>query len=151
MKAADQEVQEYKQLVRRHTPSRPLARNVLAAFLVGGAISVVGQLILSAFLAGGMPLKEAAPPTAAIMLSLGAILTGFGLYDKLAPIAGMGAVLPITGFANAIVAPALEAKREGYVLGVGMSLFSIAGPVIVYGLLTAIVSAGIRFWWLGAA
>lgn len=96
-----------------------------------------------------MPLDDAAGPTAAIMIVVGSVLTGLGIYDELGRIGGMGAALPVTGFANSMVAPALEYKREGYVLGVGSRMFSIAGPVVVYGLLVSIASASLRFWLVG--
>ncbi|MFO7245834.1 MAG: stage V sporulation protein AC [Thermaerobacter sp.] len=140
---------DYAGRLRRHQPRPPILRNVLAAFLVGGLICVVGQAVLGWFMSGGMTPKDAAAPTAAVMVIAGALLTGLGLYDELARFAGMGSALPITGFANSIVAPALEAKREGYVLGVGAQLFTIAGPVIVYGVLAALAAAALRYGLVG--
>lgn len=140
---------EYAGRLRRHVQRPPIARNLVAAFLVGGLISVIGQGVLEWFVAGGMTPKDAAAPTATVMIMAGALLTGLGLYDELARFAGMGSALPITGFANSIVAPAMEAKREGYVLGVGAQLFTIAGPVIVYGVLAAVAAAAIRYGLVG--
>ena len=149
MKADAAEARAYAARVRRHTPPVPLLRNLIAAFLAGGTVCLVGQAVLTWFVAGGMRPADAATPTAAVMLALGAVLTGFGLYDEFGRLGGMGAALPITGFANSIVAPAMEYKREGYVFGVGSRMFSIAGPVIVYGVLVALVSAALRFWLVG--
>jgi len=149
VKADAAAARDYGGRLRRHVPRPPIARNLVAAFLVGGLISVIGQVVLESFVAGGMTPKDAAAPTAAVMVIAGALLTGFGVYDELARFAGMGSALPITGFANSIVAPALEAKREGYVLGVGSQLFTIAGPVIVYGLLAAVTAAAIRYGLVG--
>ena len=127
----------YKEWAKSRKPKPPLGRNIVAAFVVGGLICMVGQLVLNYFVGLGMTLKEAGGPTTAVMIFLGAILTGLGLYDRIGRVAGAGSVVPITGFANAIVAPALEFKREGYVMGVGAKMFTIAGPVLVYGMTTA--------------
>lgn len=145
VKASSKATHRYLQLVQRATPPRALAKNLTMAFLVGGAITTIGQGVLSFLQSLGMSAKEAGPPTAAAMIFLGAFLTGIGVYDKLGPVAGMGAALPITGFANSIVAPALEFKREGYVLGLGARMFQVAGPVIVYGLTSSIL-IGLVFW-----
>lgn len=149
MKLSGREAQQYKLRVRRHRPPRPVLRNLLAAFMVGGTICLVGQVVLTLIRGAGTPLDDATSATAAVMILLGAILTGLGIYDEVGRFGGMGAALPITGFANAIVAPAMDYKREGYVLGVGARMFSIAGPVVVYGLLTSIISAAIRYWMVG--
>lgn len=114
-----------------------MLRNVILAFLVGGAISVVGEAVRQFFLARGLGPDAAAGPTAAVMIFLGALLTGLGVYDEIGKVGGMGAFLPITGFANGIVAPAMDFKREGWVLGMGARMFVIAGPVVVFGLLTS--------------
>ena len=106
-------------------------------YIVGGLICTLGQGVLNYFVSQGMSPKEAGGPTAAVMILLGALLTGLGIYDRLGKFAGAGSFGPITGFANSIVAPALEYKREGYVLGVGARMFQIAGPVLVYGMSTA--------------
>lgn len=126
-------------------PQPPLLKNLVWAFLVGGLICVIGQVVLNYFVDLGMSKKEAAAPTSAVMVFLGAFFTGLGIYDELGKRAGAGSVVPITGFANSIVAPAMEFKREGYVFGIGAKMFVIAGPVLVYGMVTSFV-IGIIYW-----
>lgn len=149
MRQSGAEAKLYQQRVQRHTPKIPVLRNVIAAFLVGGTICLLGQLLLSWFTGNGMSLDDSVSSTAAVMILIGAVLTGIGVYDEVGRFAGMGAALPITGFANAMVSPAMEYKREGYVLGVGARMFSVAGPVVVYGLVVSIASAAIRYWLVG--
>ncbi|MCL6581485.1 MAG: SpoVA/SpoVAEb family sporulation membrane protein, partial [Firmicutes bacterium] len=134
-------------MVARHAPRPPLLRNVLGAFFVGGAICAVGQVFLGLFLTRGLPLKEATTPASTIMIVLGALLTGLGVYDEVSKRGGMGAALPITGFANSIVAPAMEFRREGLVLGVGAWLFDVPfrgslGAFALGGLLFLFVTLG---------
>lgn len=143
-KASQKATQKYKQLLKQKTPAKPLLRNVLAAFFVGGLIAAVGQVFLEYYLSRGMPRLDAVSLTAGTMVAIGAFLTGIGVYDKLGQFGGMGAALPITGFANSITAPAMEFKREGWVMGVGTRMFVIAGPVIVFGTVTAFLVALIR-------
>lgn len=108
---------------------------------------MIGQIIINLFRLGGLTFPEASAATSAVLIFLGALLTGLGVYDDIARFAGAGSIVPITGFANSIVAPALEFKREGYVLGVGARLFQIAGPVLVYGIVTSII-VGLIFFLL---
>ena len=143
------DVKEYRQLAREVGPRRPVLRNVVAAFFVGGTICTVGQLALSLWLSLGWPRTDAVGLTAATMIALSAALTGIGVYDVIGQFGGMGSAIPITGFANAIVAPALEFKREGFILGVGARLFQVAGPVIVYGTFVAILVAGVKLLFGG--
>lgn len=131
--------QEYKQLVKNVKPRPPVLKNTILAFLVGGAICFFGQLILWLLKKQGLGDKEAAAATAATMVFLGALLTGLGVYDVIGKYGGAGSIVPITGFANSIVAPAMEFKREGFVFGVGARLFTVAGPVLVYGFLVSAV------------
>lgn len=131
--------QKYQQLVNASKPKPTYGRNLLGAFLVGGAISLVGQVFLSIFAAAGLSKIDAGAATAAVMVFLGALLTGLGVYDNIAKVAGAGSIIPITGFANSIVSPALEFKREGYVFGVGSKMFIVAGPVLVYGFLVSVI------------
>lgn len=145
MQAGYREERRYQQLKDEHTPRTPLLANVLKAFLVGGAICTLGQFIYEIYQGLGMSPKEAAGPLAGTMVFLGAFFTGLGIYDRLGEFAGMGAALPITGFANSIVSPAMEFKREGFVQGVGRRMFEVAGPVLVYGLSISFVIGVIRY------
>lgn len=142
-----QQSQQFQKLMQKNAPKPPLVKNVLWAFFVGGAICVIGQAIQNYLInTWGFTLKEAGAPTASVLVFLGAFFTGLGVYDELGKRAGAGSIVPITGFANSIVAPALEFKREGYVFGVGAKMFVIAGPVIVYGLITAVIIGLIRYF-----
>ncbi|MBP2649790.1 MAG: stage sporulation protein [Firmicutes bacterium] len=137
--------QRYQKMYEQVKPKPPLVQNLVGAFVVGGLICTVGQVFQNYFLAMNLSVKSASAMTTAVMIFLGALFTGLGVYDELGRRAGAGSTVPITGFANSIVAPAMEFKREGYVLGVGAKLFVIAGPVIVYGLLTSVVT-GFIYW-----
>lgn len=139
-----EQVERYRRLAREIGPQRPLARNLLAAFVAGGAICAVGQAVLNALTARGLPSEEGAGLASAVLVVAAALLTGLGVYDVIGEFGGMGSAIPITGFANAIVSPALEFKREGYVLGVGARLFTVAGPVIVWGLVVSILVGAVR-------
>lgn len=140
---------ETRDLIRRRTPPRPIALNLVRAFLVGGLICAIGQIFFVFFRGRGLPLSETSAATAGSMIFLGALLTGFGVYDRIGRQGGMGAFLPITGFANAIVSPAMEFRREGFVLGVGARMFQVAGPVIVYAVLVSTL-VGSVLWLVGA-
>lgn len=140
-----QRVREYKYLVKKNAPPKPILWSAILAFLVGGAICTLGQGVLAFFLARGLPMNEAVPPTTATMIFLGALLTGLGVYDEIGRVGGMGAAIPVTGFANSIVSPAMEFKREGFVLGLGARMFQVAGPVIVYGLVTSFLVGLVQF------
>ncbi|MDK2801035.1 MAG: stage sporulation protein [Clostridiales bacterium] len=140
--------QEYAKYVQKKSPNSPIIRNIIIAFIVGGLICVVGQVVSNFFKARGLSTEQVAGATAIIMIFLGAFFTGLDLYDSLAKYAGAGTIVPITGFANAIVSPAMEFKSEGYVLGVGAKMFVIAGPVLVYGIIASI-AAGITFFIIG--
>ena len=139
------EPKEYRQRVRRMEQPRPVARNALWAFVVGGLICVVGQGVQSGLMSLGYDQESVKAPLAIIMVFLGSLATALGLYDRLAKLGGMGANLPITGLANSVVAPAMEFKQEGPIMGTGARIFQVAGPVIAYGLLTAFVVGLIRF------
>lgn len=143
--------EEYRQLVARLRPRPPVLKNAAWAFVVGGSICLVGQAVLTFFLSRGMTEKTATTPTVIVLIGLGALLTGLGWYDRLSEIGGMGATLPITGFANAMVAPAMEFKPEGFIMGVGARLFTVAGPVLVYGMAAAFVVSLIRLVLTGRA
>ncbi len=126
-------------------PKPPILKNALWAFVVGGLICTFGQVVQNYFTGLGLSPKEAAGPTSTVLVFLAALFTGLGVYDELGRRAGAGSIVPITGFANSIVAPAMEYKREGYVFGIGAKMFVIAGPVIVYGLVTAVI-IGLIHW-----
>lgn len=117
----------------------------MVAFIVGGLICVVGQIVLNLFIANKFSTEDATGLTATVMVAIGALLTGLGWYDVLGKFAGAGSAVPITGFANSIVSPALEFKREGFVLGVGARMFAVAGPVLVYGILTSVLVGVVCF------
>ena len=129
--------EEYRLLVESVKPQHNILKNCVMAFLVGGAICVIGQLFIDFFVSQGLGEREAAAVTAGTMVFLGAFLTGIGVYDQIGKIGGAGSIIPITGFANSIVAPAMEYKREGFLFGVGAKLFTVAGPVLVYGIITS--------------
>jgi len=127
------EINEYDSLVKQIKPKPPLLKNCVWAFIVGGLICVLAQIILNSLQAGGMGQTDASSATSVVMIFLGALFTGIGVYDELGKKAGAGSIVPITGFSNAIVASAIEFKREGYIFGVGARIFSVAGPTLVFG------------------
>jgi len=142
--------QQYQQLLEEKSPDSPLWKDCLMAFLFGGAICTVGEGVSNFWQWRGLDTTDAAAATAITMVFLGALLTCLHLYDKMAKHAGAGTIVPITGFANAIVSPAMEFKSEGFVLGLGAKLFAIAGPVLVYGI-SASVLYGLALLFTGGA
>ena len=130
---------EYKDYTDSHSPRSKSGRNMMRAFLVGGAICLVGQALIDIFMALGIDKKTACSGGSVSLVFLGALLTGLGVYDDMAKFAGAGTLVPITGFANSVVAPALEFKTEGFVLGTAAKMFIISGPVIVYGISASVV------------
>ena len=130
---------EYGKLVKDMMPKSPIWKDCLNAFWIGGLICAIGQAILNAYLALGLPEKEAGTAMSMTLVLISALLTGFSLYDNIAKHAGAGTLVPITGFANAISSAAIEFKTEGFILGVGAKMFTIAGPVIVYGVSASVV------------
>ena len=141
---------EYQAYVKERSPASPLGKNMVKAFVSGGVICIIGQLVMNLFAASGLDQESAGMATSVTMVFLGALLTGLGVYDGLAKFGGAGTLVPITGFANAIASPALEYKSEGFVAGMAAKMFIVAGPVIVfgvsasvlYGLLLVIFGAG---------
>ena len=121
-------------MVDEVNPRPPLARNIFGAFAIGGLIAVLGQLFLNLFQSWGLNIREAGAAMSATLVFLSALFTGLGIYDEIAKFGGAGTIVPITGFANAMVAPAMEYRAEGLVLGVGARLFTVAGPVLVFGI-----------------
>ena len=136
---------QYGALVARMAPKSPMWRDCLNAFWIGGLICVVGQIFTNCYGAWGLEKQDAGTAASMTLVALSALLTGLSVYDDIAKHAGSGTLVPITGFANAIAAPAVEFKTEGFVLGVGAKMFTIAGPVIVYGLAASVVY-GFIFW-----
>lgn len=130
---------EYNRYVARLAQKSPLGKDLLRSFLVGGLICVIGQLILNGFTALDLSEQDAAAATSVSLVFLSAVLTGLSVYDDIAKFAGAGTLVPITGFANAIVSAALEFKSEGYVLGMSAKMFTIAGPVLVFGISFSVV------------
>ena len=130
---------EYKRYVARLAKKSPLGKDLLNSFLIGGLICVVGQLILNGYTALELSEQDAAAATSVSLVFLSAVLTALSVYDDLAKIAGAGTLVPITGFANAVVSPAIEFKAEGFVTGMAAKMFIIAGPVIVYGTVASVL------------
>lgn len=142
-----QQAKEYQKRVKQISPKHNSWINCFRAFLVGGIICTIGQLIIDILLNMGIEQGEAAMISSIVLIFLGALLTGLNIYDKIAKFAGAGTVIPITGFANSMVSPAMEFKKEGYIMGVGAKMFSMAGPVIVYGVISSVV-VGVLYLFL---
>lgn len=138
---------EYRHLVEKTMPSSRVLRNVLAALVTGGLICAVAQVFFMGLKSMGVDEETAFMLTTVIMIFLGAVLTGLNIYDKIGKFGGAGASIPVTGFSNSIVSPAMEYKREGYVMGVGAKMFLIAGPVLVYGIFASVVAGLIYYVW----
>ena len=136
---------QYGKLVEEMSPRSPMWRDCLNAFWIGGLICVLGQIFLNWYTNLGLDKDAAGTAMSMTLVALSALLTGLSLYDDIAKYAGAGPLVPITGFANAIAAPAVEFKTEGFILGVGAKIFTIAGPVIVYGLAASVVY-GVIYW-----
>ncbi len=130
---------EYKKMGDAAVPKTKCVRNLTGAFLIGGAICTIGQFVLDFYLDIGLSTPSASTACSMTLVALSAVLTGFGVYDNIAKFGGGGTLVPITGFANAVVSPAMEFKSEGFVLGLGVKIFTIAGPVIVYGVLASVI------------
>ena len=141
----DMKKQEYKEFAEKKLPPSNLLKNCIKAFFVGGGICVIGEGISSVYKVWGMDKELAGSATSITLIFLGILFTGLGLYSKLARHAGAGTIVPITGFANAVASPAIEAKTEGFILGVAAKIFTIAGPVIVYGTVASVI-AGLGFY-----
>ena len=136
---------EYNRYVARLAQKSPLGKDLLRSFLVGGLICVIGQLILNGFTALDLSEQDAAAATSVSLVFLSAVLTGLSVYDDIAKFAGAGTLVPITGFANSIAAPAVEFQTEGIILGTCAKMFTIAGPVLVYGTAASVIY-GIIYW-----
>ena len=136
---------EYGKLVEKMAPKSPIGKDCLGAFLIGGLICALGQFFINLYSGFGLDKTQSSTAASMSLVALSALLTGLSLYDNIAKFAGAGTLVPITGFANAISAPAVEFKTEGFILGVGAKMFTIAGPVIVYGV-SASVLYGLIYW-----
>ncbi len=136
---------EYAKYVKKTEPSSPHLKNFIKAFVIGGAICVIGQALISLCSRFGLSKEDSSTMASVSLILLSTLLTGFGLYDKIAKHAGAGTLVPITGFANSIVSESIEFKTEGYILGVGAKMFTLAGPVIVYGVSASVVY-GFIYW-----
>ena len=136
---------QYARLVNDLAPKSPKLRDYLGAFCIGGTICLVGQVFLNWYESMGLDEKAAGTAVCMSLITLSALLTGLSLYDNIAKYGGAGTLVPITGFANAITAPAVEFKTEGFILGVGAKMFTIAGPVILYGVSASVVY-GLIYW-----
>ena len=137
--------EEYQKYVDKKTPNSTLIKDIVLAFLVGGLICIVGQLIFDGYSSLDMSEDIARMGTSATLIFLGAFLTGIGVYDRIAKFAGAGTIVPITGFSNSIVSPAMEFKSEGMVLGLAAKMFVISGPVLVYGIISSILAGVVYF------
>lgn len=137
----------YKEMVEKASPNSNIGVNCVWAFFVGGIICVIGQLIANGFIYYGYPKDDALMLTSVTLIFIGALLTGLNLYDNIGKYAGAGSIVPITGFSNSVVSPAMEYKKEGYILGMGAKMFTVAGPVIVYGVISSVV-VGIIYYFL---
>lgn len=140
--------QQYSTMVKKISPNSKSRTDILKAFLIGGFICSIGQGLLDLFTYFGFDEKSAAAWTSISLVFVSALLTGLGLYEKIAKHGGAGTLVPITGFANAVASPALEFKAEGFVLGVGAKVFAIAGPVILYGTAASVVYGLIYYFFL---
>lgn len=140
--------EEYGAYVKTLSPKSPIWKDCLNAFWIGGLICVLGQALWNLYLNFGLDKEAASCATSMSLVTISAILTGFSLYDNIAKYGGAGTLVPITGFANAVAAPAVEFRSEGMILGVGAKMFTIAGPVIVYGTVASILY-GLIYWLTG--
>ena len=141
----DMSPKEYRQYVQNKAKKSPVVKDTALAFVIGGLICVIGQLIQNGWSAAGLDQEAAGTATSCSLVFLSALLTGLNLYNKIARFGGAGTLVPITGFANAMVSPAMEFKQEGLVTGTAVKLFTVAGPVLVYGI-SASVIYGLILW-----
>ena len=140
--------ESYDEMVKKASPDSPILKDCIRAFAVGGLICMKGQLLTNTALNYGLDERSAATFTSVTLIVVASLLTGLGLYSKIGKFAGAGSIVPITGFSNSVTSPAVEFKKEGYVLGLGSKIFIIAGPVILYGVLTSIL-VGMVYYFAG--
>lgn len=139
--------QEYQKMVEKASPNSHIILDCVKAFVIGGLICCVGQVITNLFEYYGFSQNDLGIYTSSVLIFIASFMTGMGWYSKLGKFAGAGSIVPITGFSNSITSPAIEFKKEGYILGVGAKIFIIAGPVILYGILTS-MAVGIIYYIL---
>lgn len=138
--------EQYKKYASAHARSSPILKNCCFAFIIGGTICLLGELLTMLYLSlSFIPSSQASTLTSITLILISVLLTGFGVYDKIAKVAGAGTLVPITGFANAVSSPAIDARAEGFVLSVGAKIFTVAGPVILYGTIAGTLY-GIIYW-----
>lgn len=135
----DMSPQEYQQYVARQAKPSPIVKDTALAFVIGGAICVLGQAIQNGWAAAGLSQEDAGTAASCTLVFLSALLTGLNLYNKIARFGGAGTLVPITGFANAVASPAIDFRSEGFVSGMAAKMFTVAGPVIVFGTLASVV------------
>ena len=137
--------EKYKKLTEKASPPSPIFKNMTLAFLIGGAICALGQILGNVYKSYGLSETDAGALVSISLIFLSVLLTSLNVYDNIAKHAGAGTLVPITGFANSVAAPAIEFKTEGFILGVGAKMFTIAGPVIVYGTVASVIY-GVIYW-----
>lgn len=138
--------EQYKKYASAHAKPSPILKDCCFAFIIGGTICLLGELLTMLYLSlSFIPSSQASTLTSVTLIFISVLLTGLGIYDKIAKIAGAGTLVPITGFANAVSSPAIDARAEGFILGVGAKIFTVAGPVILYGTVAGTVY-GIIYW-----
>lgn len=136
---------EYDEMVKKATPPSPIFKNSVMAFLFGGGICTFGQVLLNIYKSLGFSIDDSKTLVSISLIFIAAMLTSIGVFDKIGKIAGAGTLVPITGFANSMVSPAMEFRSEGFITGLGVKMFSIAGPVIVYGTVASVIY-GFIYW-----
>ena len=136
---------EYQEYVKQKSPNSPIFKNCFNSFWVGGLICALGQIIMEICKYRGLDIEMSGTVVSISLIFLSAFLTSLNIFNKIGKFAGAGSLVPITGFANSIVSPSIEYKSEGYVMGVGAKMFTVAGPVLVYGISTAIL-VGLIYW-----
>ncbi|MDD2553053.1 MAG: stage V sporulation protein AC [Desulfotomaculaceae bacterium] len=144
---SEKQKQDYAKIVKQFKPAQRIWRNIFWAFIVGGFICLIGQFFINIFLSQGLSTKEANSAASSTLIFIAALLTGLGVYDEISRFGGAGGIVPITGFANSMVAPAMEYRAEGLIFGVGAKLFTIAGPVLVWGIFTAWAAAILYYFF----
>lgn len=148
MKIKEEQIKKkFKALAHKETPKPNIIKNCIRAFIVGGLICDIGQFFSNLYGNLGLSINDNAAFVSITLIFIGALMTGIGVYDKIGDFAGAGSVVPITGFANSIVAPAMEFKKEGYIFGVAAKMFIIAGPVLVYGIGSSVI-IGIIYYFI---